>query len=237
MDRAHAAPATTAAGQAHALLRRGAAQLGLPAASEDRVLAQLDRYGALLALWGQKMNLTAVAIQDPVSVAVQHFLDSMALVAQLPLAVTEQSLIDVGSGAGFPGVICALLRPELRVTLVERVGKKAAFLMTVRRELGLSYAVESCDVERLIPAAVGAVPTGTPARGFDLVVSRAAIPVPRWLPLGKRLVAPGGRVFAMTSLHEPLPQPPEGLTLAGDMTYDVGAGPRRILSWCAADAA
>ena len=88
-------------------------------------------------------------------------------------------------------MLCALLRPELQVTLVERVGKKAAFLQALRRELGLSYTVESCDAERLVP--------GPGTAGYGLAVSRAALPL-QWLALAVRLVAPAGYVLSMTSL-------------------------------------
>lgn len=178
------------------------------------------RHAALLSQWGQKMNLTAV--QAPGDILTQHFLDCLWLVSALPppdshtASGRQMSLVDVGSGAGFPGVMCAILRPDLRVTLVERVGKKAAFLQTLRRHLDLSYEVEACDADRLV--------TQT---SFDYVVSRAAIPPPKWLPWAKRLLAPRGRIFTMTTPKEPVPQVP-GLCAAPPVLYDVGTGARVI---------
>lgn len=206
----------------HARLRDGAAALGLTL--DAQALARLDAYSTLLQQWGQKINLTAIPLDDPMRIAVQHFVDSLACVAQLPpvSALPSRELIDVGSGAGFPGVLCALMRPELRVTLVERVGKKAAFLMTLRRELGLSYVVESCDAERLIAADAG--------QGFGVAVSRAALPPPRWLELGRRLVAPGGYVLAMMNDREAVPQAADCTCLA-ESKYDIAGGPRRIITW------
>jgi len=201
------------------LLHRGAAQLGLPL--DDTVVQQFQRYRSLLALWGQKMNLTA--LHDPQQVVIRHFLDSLALVRRLP-AVAElpaPTLVDVGSGAGLPGAVCALLRPELRITLVERVSKKAAFLLTLRRELGLQYEVYADDATKL-------------QAQFGIVVSRAALPLGRWLPLGRKLARPGGVVLAMTSLSEPLPPSPPELALQTDETYDVGAGPHRLLLYAVA---
>jgi 16S rRNA G527 N7-methylase RsmG len=106
--------------------------------------------------------------------------------------------------------------------LVERVGKKAAFLLTLRRELGLRYSVESCEAERLIAA--------EPAQSFGVAVSRAALPPPRWIELARRLVAPGGFVLAMMNDREPVPQA-EGCVCLAEVPYELGAGPRRILTW------
>ena len=196
------------------LLRRGAAQLGLPL--DESLVRQFERYRRLLATWGEKINLTA--LRDPQQVVIRHFLDSLALVRRLPAAAAlpVPTLVDVGSGAGLPGAVCALLRPDLRVTLVERVNKKAAFLLTLRRELGLHYEVRPEDAARL------------PTR-FGAVISRAALPLPQWLPFATQLAAPGGVVVAMTSAAEPLPAPPDALQLQLDELYDVGAGPHRLL--------
>jgi 16S rRNA (guanine527-N7)-methyltransferase len=216
--------AAIADGDVWRLLQDGAAQLGLPL-SDDH-LGKLRRYAALLSEWGQKMNLTA--LREDKDVVVRHFLDSLALVRELPTTAVLQehglptSLVDIGSGAGFPGALCALLRPELSVTLCERIGKKAAFLMVLRRELGLRYEVFDGDAERL-----------TAGPGFGIVVSRAALPPPEWLALASRLGAAHGFVYCMTSPREPLPDDKHlascGLTLLADVPYDVGGGPHRIL--------
>jgi 16S rRNA (guanine527-N7)-methyltransferase len=221
MAQLHPTPSTT-----KSALREGAAALGLPL--DAAKMGALSRYQALLAEWNAKINLTA--LRDPGAVVVGHFLDSLALVRALPTAdLAPPTLVDVGSGAGFPGVLCALLRPDLRVTLVERIGKKAAFLLALRRELGLTYQVEASDAERLVSSAGDG--------GFGIVVSRAALPLPGWLALGARLGSPAGWVFAMTTPHEPLP-PPSSLLAVGlaprpvhDSDYDVGAGRRRLLAF------
>lgn len=201
------------------LLRRGAAQLGLPL--DERLVRQFDCYRSLLATWGKKINLTA--LHDPQQVVIRHFLDSLALVRRLPAAaeLPAPTLVDVGSGAGLPGAVCALLRPDLRVTLVERVNKKAAFLLTLRRELGLHYEVLAEDAARLHCR-------------FGAVVSRAALPLPQWLPLAGSLAQPGGVVLAMTAAAETLPAKPAQLQLQLDELYDVGAGPHRLLVYAVA---
>ncbi len=179
---------------------------------------RLIRYAELLEQWGRKINLTAVVGRE--QIVRRHFLDSLALVGRLPAAelLPKPSLLDVGSGAGFPGVLCALCRPDLQVTLSERIGKKAAFLLTVRRELGLKFEVFAEDATRH---------TAT----FGIVVSRAALPLPEWLPFAAAMTAPSGFVFAMTSPGEPVPPPPSNLSLYLDDSYDVGAGKHRILGY------
>lgn len=205
------------------LLTEQAAQLAISV--DDTLLGKLDRYHALLTEWGDKINLTA--LRDPTDVAVRHFLDSLALVRELPTPAElaadglPATLVDVGSGAGFPGALCSLCRPALRVTLVERIGKKAAFLQTLRRELGLHYEVAADDAERIIKRGEA---------GFGIAVARAALVLPEWLELGSRLVAPRGWVFAMTTPREPVPELP-ALKLVRDVTYDVGAGPHRLLGY------
>ncbi len=179
---------------------------------------RLIRYSELLEQWGRKINLTAVVGRE--QIVRRHFLDSLALVGRLPASaqLPNPSLLDVGSGAGFPGVLCAMCRPELQVTLSERIGKKAAFLLTLRRELGLKFEVFAEDATRL-------------PRTFGVVVSRAALPLPEWLPFATALTAPGGFVFAMTSPGEPLPPTPSDLSLYLDEYYDVGAGQHRIIGY------
>jgi 16S rRNA (guanine527-N7)-methyltransferase len=156
---------------------------------------------------------------------IRHFLDSLALVRRLPVAsdLAAPTLVDVGSGAGLPGAVCALMRPDLRVTLVERISKKAAFLLTLRRELGLHYDVLADDATKL-------------QGRFGIVCSRAALPLERWLPLAAKLVEPGGLVFSMSSLGDAVPPPPPSLRPDLDETYDVGAGPYRLLRYVSAHA-
>lgn len=198
------------------LMVSGAALQGVTLGDLD--VSKLHRYTQLLEQWGQTMNLTAVHGRE--QVVRRHFLDSLALVGKLPpvAELPSPTLLDVGSGAGFPGVLCALCRPDLRVTLSERIGKKAAFLLTLRRELGLQFEVIADDAARLPP-------------GFGIVVSRAALPLPKWLPFAAALTAPSGLVFAMTSQSEPIPPLPPDLSPYLDESYDVGEGPHRLLAY------
>jgi 16S rRNA (guanine527-N7)-methyltransferase len=134
------------------------------------------------------------------------------------LSGTQGTLIDVGSGAGFPGAVCALMCPDLAVTLVERTQKKAAFLLTLRRELGLTLRVLAQDISQV-------------TERFHVVVSRAAFPPPIWQKVGAQLVAEGGLLLAMVGGKEGALSAPPTFTDEIDHLYDVGAGPRRIRGW------
>lgn len=153
---------------------------------DESQLAGFETYLSLLQLWNQRINLTA--IRDPRRIVTHHFLDSIAVLAALRTTAValgpRPSVIDVGSGAGFPGVVMALLRPAWRVVLVERVRKKVSFLVELRRALGLSFEVRCCDVSEVTET-------------FDVAVSRAAFPPAQWIAHGQRLVRPGGLVAVL----------------------------------------
>lgn len=97
-------------------------------------IEQFSHYQALLREWNQKMNLTA--IDDPAGIQIRHFLDSLTC-ATVTGDLNGQSLIDVGTGAGFPGLPLKILYPDLRLTLVESVTKKTRFLEAVVEALAL----------------------------------------------------------------------------------------------------
>ncbi|MDI6871658.1 MAG: 16S rRNA (guanine(527)-N(7))-methyltransferase RsmG [Bacillota bacterium] len=115
-----------------AALVEGLAALGLTLRSDQE--ERLARYLARLRAENERLNLTAVV--EPVEVALKHFVDSATVLRAVELPPGE-SLADVGSGGGFPGVPLAILRPDLRVTLIEANRKKAAFLGRLQVELGL----------------------------------------------------------------------------------------------------
>lgn len=118
-------------------LRDAAAELGITLGDEELTLFHV--YFETLVDWNRRINLTRIT--DPQQVAIQHFLDSLTclLVFPRPLPPRGLRLIDVGSGAGFPGLPLKIVRPELRVTLLESVGKKTAFLAHVVATLGLKH--------------------------------------------------------------------------------------------------
>ncbi|MGI4779321.1 MAG: 16S rRNA (guanine(527)-N(7))-methyltransferase RsmG [Janthinobacterium lividum] len=133
-----------------ATLREGAAKLGLTL--DDRQCDRLLSYGALILKWNRVYNLTA--LRDPALVLTHHLLDSLSVIAPLQrqcpaFAKTKRRLLDVGAGAGLPGVVIAILRDDFDVTCVDAVAKKAAFIQQVAVELklpnlcGLHARVES----------------------------------------------------------------------------------------------
>jgi 16S rRNA (guanine527-N7)-methyltransferase len=117
-----------------AVIRRALEEFKLPA-YDDQIL-QIQQYIRLLLTWNDKVNLTA--IRDPLEILYRHFCESMF--AGISVPVETGRLADVGSGGGFPGLPLKIMRPGLRVFLVESNLKKAAFLAEVTRELGLTDA-------------------------------------------------------------------------------------------------
>lgn len=113
------------------LFARTAAPYGVEVTVE--LLEKLDIYARLLVEWNEKMNLTAIT--DPQGIAVKHFADSLTAASLMPTGAF--SLIDVGTGAGFPGVPLALYRPDCRLTLLDSLNKRLTFLDTVCREVEL----------------------------------------------------------------------------------------------------
>jgi 16S rRNA (guanine527-N7)-methyltransferase len=163
-------------------LRRGIEALRLPVDARARAL--LARFAERLLAWNRRVNLTSVT--EPVELAEKHFVDSLAL---LPSLAGARTLLDVGSGAGLPGMALACARADLEVTCCDSVGKKVAFVKAVAAELSLRVRAVAVRAE------------GRPAReGLPLadgVVSRALAKPARWVPLGKCYLAPGGRLLAM----------------------------------------
>ena len=103
-------------------------------ACSDRLAEQLDKYAELLVEWNEKMNLTAITAPD--EIVIKHFLDSLLLhkAAELP---EGSSIIDVGTGAGFPSVPVCLYRPDLKLTLLDSLNKRITFLTEVTNALGM----------------------------------------------------------------------------------------------------
>jgi len=139
-------------------------------------------YCALLLRWNARTNLTA--IRDEEGILSRHFVEPIACARFLPTGIA--TLLDFGSGAGFPGIPIALCRPDISVTLAESQGKKAAFLREAVRTLGLSAEIRAGRAESL-------------AIQFDCVTLRAVDRMPEAVRAGSKLVAPGGWLAVMTS--------------------------------------
>lgn len=148
-------------------------------------LEQLDRYAALLVSYNEKVNLTAITA--PEAIEDRHFVDSLLLAAQPEVAGRA---VDVGSGAGFPGVVAKIYKPALALTLMEPSGKRLDFLRFLCAELGLT-GVEFAK-ERGEEAA-----RKQWREGFDIAFARAVAPLPALCEYCLPLVCAGGAFIAM----------------------------------------
>lgn len=164
------------------LLRKGASELGVDLS--DRQSEQLLAYGALILKWNKVYNLTA--LRDPAAVLTHHLLDSISVIAPLHREHPEPAkLLDVGSGAGLPGVVIAVLRPDVDVTCLDAVAKKVAFVQQTAAELklpnlrGLHARVESLQ------------------GSYDIISSRAFASLPDFIDGSAQLLAPEGCWMAM----------------------------------------
>ena len=179
-------PAVDNAPLAKALVS-GAALMGLrlDSASADRLIS----YQEELLRWNSRVNLVGRA-STPAQVMEKHLLDSLAAAPELEGVST---LVDIGAGAGLPGIPLKVLHPRMEVTLVDSNGKKVAFMRHAIAKLGLGPGIRVAQSRA----------AGAPAREqlpiVDAAISRAAAPLHKWLRLGVSYVHPGGRVIAMIS--------------------------------------
>lgn len=164
-------------------LRRGLLALGV--ASSDEQVARLERYLALLEKWNRVYNLTA--IREPERMVTHHLLDSLAILPH----VRGPRVLDVGSGAGLPGIPLAIASPGLAVTLLDSNHKKVAFLQQAIAELQLANAT-------VVAQRVESWQTG---ERFETVVSRAFADLGEFVSAAARLLAPGGMIAAMKGVH------------------------------------
>ncbi len=171
------------------LLLTGAQQINLSLTTEQ--LAQFARYRDLLLEWNQRFNLTAIT--DPQEVLTKHFLDSLAFLFAIPRRFKVSGtlkLLDVGSGAGFPGLPLQIAYPTWQITLLEATGKKVRFLEQVIADLGLSQA------RALQGRAEDLAHDPQHRAAYDLVTARALAALPTLLEYCLPFCAPGGLVIA-----------------------------------------
>ncbi|MBT0962122.1 16S rRNA (guanine(527)-N(7))-methyltransferase RsmG [Denitromonas iodatirespirans] len=181
-----------------ASLERGLAAMGidLPESAHDKLVA----YAALLAKWNKVYNLTA--IRDPGQMMSHHLFDALSVLPHLA-GVTQ--LADVGSGGGLPGIPLAIARPDMSVTSIETVNKKATFQQQAKIELKLANFEPVC-------ARVEEVRCES---GFDGIISRAFSELADFIRLTAHLLAPGGRFYAMKGVypHEEIERLPDGFVV------------------------
>ena len=164
-------------------LKRGLIALGLTL-ERDTQQRLLD-YLALIEKWNRVYNLTA--IREPEKMVSHHLLDSLAVAPHLH----ARRLLDVGSGAGLPGIPLALANPAMHVTLLDSNHKKAAFLSQALIELKLKNAVVCSE----------RVEAWQTQDRFDVIISRAFSDMGEFVRVTRQLLAPGGMFAAMKGLH------------------------------------
>ena len=167
-------------------------KIALPASAQEKLL----RYLALLQKWNRVYNLTAV--REPQRMVSEHLLDCLAVAPY----IGENTILDVGSGAGLPGLPLALALPKTRVTVLDSNHKKAAFLQQAVTELKLPNVAVACE----------RVEKWKPANAFDVVISRAFSDLGEFAALAGRRVAAGGCLAAMKGVHpyDEIAQLPQG---------------------------
>jgi len=161
------------------LLCEGAELMNIPLS--DKQIQQLLRYLSLIHKWNRIYNLSA--IRDPIESVKKHLLDSLSIIH----FVQPGLLLDVGSGAGLPGIVIAIMKPETKVFVLDSVGKKCRFMQAVKSELALeNLIVVNSRVESF-----------KPNKSFSQITSRAFAEVSKTIQLTKHLLEENGRYLLM----------------------------------------
>ena len=198
-------------------LRTGAAELGVEI--DQQALDRIARFLELLLEWNQRFNLTGE--RDEAGLVRRHVVDSAAPVAWLP---PSGLIVDVGSGAGFPGIVVGCLRPDLELVLIEARRRPTSFLREVIRAVPLPKA-------RTLELRAEDAGRDPDLAGHAAVVVARAIRLPLFLQLAAPLVSKWGSVIAMQTPRTAAGFDPEaaGLTLQERRAYGLPDGEQRVL--------
>lgn len=164
------------------LLKDGAAELGLTLGETE--LRMFSRFADELVKWNRKINLTAITSEQ--DMIVKHFLDSLTVAARLPIF---GKLLDIGSGAGFPGIPLSILNPELNVISVDAVEKKILFQRHAARTLALGNFVAHHARGESLAEGYGSY--------FDIIISRAFTDLVSFSKMALPLLTSNGKIVAM----------------------------------------
>jgi 16S rRNA (guanine527-N7)-methyltransferase len=155
---------------------------------DDRQHTQLLDYLALLFKWNSVYNLTSV--RDPLQMVTHHLLDSLAAV---PAFAQAANVLDVGAGGGLPGIVLAIARPGMQVSLIDTVHKKTAFLKQVKAELELANVTVYTDKVQQLRV----------EQPFDVITSRAFADLSDFVNWSGHLLAAGGKFIALKGVAPP----------------------------------
>ena len=168
------------------ILRQGIEDFGIEAS--DKMLADFQKYKEILVEWNQKMNLTG--IEDEKEVFIKHFLDSISAVSKGYIK-NGMSLIDVGTGAGFPGMPLRISLPDLKVTLLDSLNKRINFLQEVANQIDID------DIEFIHGRAEDFGKDENYRECFDIATARAVAGLPALMEFCVPFVKVGGHFVCL----------------------------------------
>lgn len=182
------------------MLAKGVQELGLDLS--DAQIGKMIAYLTLLSKWNSVYNLTA--IRDPKEMVKQHLLDSLSAA---PAFKEAKNILDVGAGGGLPGMMLAIAYPDTRISMIDTVSKKTAFLTQAKTELGLSN----------VTVYTGRVESLQVKEKFDVITSRAFSELCNFINWSWHLLADGGQFIAMKGVApaQEIERLPEGWGVTG----------------------
>ncbi len=214
-------------------LTEGAAQLGI--SLNKAQIQQFERYYQEILDWNRRINLTAITNLEDVQT--KHFLDSLTVSLASEFVretlgtdrLDKLAVIDVGTGAGFPGIPLKIAFPSMRLTLLESVGKKALFLEHIARVLHLQ------DVTVVVARSEDAAHLNAHRESYDLALSRAVAPLPSLLELTLPFCRMGGVLVAQKSAEaktEIEDAKPAAATIGGELAGVLDIGISELAGRC-----
>jgi 16S rRNA (guanine527-N7)-methyltransferase len=186
------------------LLEQGAKEMNVELMKAQ--VQQLDRFAILIKKWNKGMNL--VSRQDIQRLVPRHLLDSLAAAPH----IDGNTLLDVGTGPGLPGIVLAIAKPEVSVTLWERMTRRVRFLQLACRELGLNN-VQVQEQDLYNPKSLGS------ADLFDAIVARAVAPVESLWPVLEQHLSAHGQLIVYSHVAGPDREQPETPRVDGLVEY------------------